>query len=57
MECMKLKYTTKLQSQGGSLATSVPKLIKDSLSLSKGDSLEWEIDLQTQKITVKKLEE
>ena len=54
---MKLRYYTKLQSQGGSLATSVPKLIKDSLSLSKGVSLEWEIDLQTQKITVKKLEE
>ena len=54
---MKLRYYTKLQSQGGSLATSVPKLIKDLLSLSKGDSLEWEIDLQTQKITVKKLEE
>ena len=53
---MNLKYYTKLQSQGGSLATSVPKIIKDSLGLSKGDSLEWKIDLKTQEIKVKKLE-
>lgn len=53
---MKLKYKTKLQTQGGTLSTSVPKVIRDVLSLSKGDSLEWEVDLSNQEIKVKKSE-
>lgn len=56
MECMKLKYTTKVQSVAGSLTTSIPKTIRDALSLQKGDEVEWELDLNTQEIKVKKLE-
>ena len=44
MECMKLKYTTKVQSVAGSLTTSIPKTIRDALSLQKGDEVEWELD-------------
>lgn len=53
---MNLKYKTKLQAQGGTLATSVPKTIRDALNLSKGDYIEWELDLNTQEIKVKKIE-
>lgn len=56
MECMKLKYATKVQSVAGSLTTSIPKTIRDALSLQKGDEVEWELDLNTQEIKVKKLE-
>lgn len=56
MECMKLKYTTKVQSVAGSLTTSIPKTIRDVLSLQKGDEVEWEVDFNTQEIKVKKLE-
>ena len=56
MRCMKLKYSTKVQSASGSLTTSIPKIIRDFLVLKKGNELEWELDLNTLEIKVKKLE-
>lgn len=52
---MKLKYTTKVQSTSGSLTTSIPKIIRDALSLNKGDKVEWELDMDSHEIKIKKL--
>lgn len=51
---MILKYSTKVQSVSGSLTTSIPKTIRDVLTLEKGDKVEWELDLTTQEIKIKK---
>ena len=42
---MELKYNTKVQSTGGTLSTSIPKTIRDLLDLSKGDSVEWIVNI------------
>ena len=51
-----MKYNTKVQTTGGTLSTSIPKIIRDILELEKGDSVQWEVDLETKTVTVKKLE-
>ena len=51
---MELKYSTKVQSTGGTLSTSVPKLIRDLLELEKGDTLIWKVDLTTKSISLDK---
>lgn len=53
---MKLKYNTKVQTTGGTLSTSIPKVIRDILEIEKGDSVQWEVDLETRTVTMKKLE-
>ena len=51
---MKLKYTTKLQSTGGTLSTSIPKVIRDILELEKGDTVVWNVDLSNKSISLEK---
>lgn len=51
---MELKYDTKVQSTGGTLSTSIPKIIRDILELEKGDSVTWKVDLSTKTITLTK---
>lgn len=51
---MKLKYETKVQTQGGTLATSIPKTIRDALNLKKGDTIEWTFCIDTQTISIGK---
>ena len=53
---MKMRYKTKVQTTGGSLRTSIPKIVKDLIELQKGDTLEWTIDTKTDEITIKKIE-
>ena len=54
---MKMRYQTKVQTTGGSLRTSIPKIVKDLIELQKGDSLEWIIDTKTEEISIKKIDE
>lgn len=51
---MELKYTTKLQSTGGTLSTSIPKTIRDILELQKGDTVLWKVDLSSKTIRLEK---
>ena len=51
---MKLKYNTKVQSTGGTLSTSIPKIIRDLLELEKGDTVIWNVDLDEKTITLDK---
>lgn len=51
---MELKYTTKLQSTGGTLSTSIPKTIRDILELEKGDTVLWKVDLANKTIRLEK---
>ena len=43
---------TKVQVTGGSLRTSIPSYIVDSLSIKKGDTIRWYYDSDTKEITV-----
>ena len=52
-----MRYQTKVQTTGGSLRTSIPKIVKDLIELKKGDTLEWIIDTKTEEICVKKIED
>ncbi len=51
---MQLKYNTKVQSTGGTLSTSIPKVIRDILELEKGDTVTWKVDLSTKSISLDK---
>lgn len=51
---MKLEYNTKVQSTGGTLSTSIPKIIRDLLELEKGDTVTWKIDLEEKTIILEK---
>ena len=51
---MNLKYNTKVQSTGGTLSTSIPKIIRDLLALEKGDTVVWDVDLDDKTITLTK---
>ena len=51
---MKLKYDTKIQATGGTLSTSIPKIIRDLLELEKGDTVTWEVDLDEKTIILDK---
>lgn len=51
---MELKYTTKVQSTGGTLSTSIPKTVRDIMGLEKGDSVTWKVDLTTKTISLEK---
>ncbi|WP_303737368.1 AbrB/MazE/SpoVT family DNA-binding domain-containing protein [Methanobrevibacter millerae] len=53
-----MKYKTKVQSTGGTLSTSIPKIIRDLYNLEKGDTVEWvvSIDEQGTKVTLEKSE-
>lgn len=51
---MELKYTTKLQSTGGTLSTSIPKTIRDIFELEKGDTVLWKVDLTNKTISLEK---
>lgn len=51
---MNLKYNTKVQSTGGTLSTSIPKIIRDLLELEKGDTVIWDVDLDDKTITLTK---
>ena len=51
---MELKYSTKVQSTGGTLSTSVPKIIRDILELEKGDTLVWKVNLSDKSISLEK---
>ncbi len=53
---MELKYNTKVQSTGGTLTTSIPKIIRDFLELQKGDSITWKVDLDEKTISLTKKE-
>ena len=53
---MKLKYTSKVQRHGGSRLVSIPKTIRDVFDIDKGDTIIWEYNLETQTITIRKLE-
>ena len=46
---------TKIQIISGSLTTTIPATIRDTLELEKGDSLEWNIE--DNKIIIKKVVE
>ena len=41
---------TKVQISGGSLITSLPKYLVDSLSIQKGDKVSWNYDTDTKKL-------
>jgi antitoxin component of MazEF toxin-antitoxin module len=43
---------TKVQVTGGSLRTSIPSYIVDSLGIKKGDTVRWLYDSETKQITV-----
>ena len=43
---------TKVQVTGGSLRTSIPSYIVDSLGIKKGDTVRWLYDNETKQITV-----
>ena len=51
---MNLKYNTKVQSTGGTLSTSIPKIIRDLLELEKGDTVIWDVDHDDKTITLTK---
>ena len=51
---MELKYDTKVQSTGGTLSTSIPKIIRDILELEKGDTVTWKVNLQDKSISLDK---
>ena len=46
---------TKVQVTGGSLRTSIPSYIVDSLGIKKGDTIRWYFDTETKKITVESI--
>lgn len=52
---MSIKRITKIQKVGGSLRTTIPVLVKELYDLDAGDSLEWEINLEENKIVVSKV--
>jgi antitoxin component of MazEF toxin-antitoxin module len=43
---------TKVQVTGGSLRTSIPAYIVESLGIKKGDTIRWCYDNDTKKITI-----
>jgi len=43
---------TKVQVTGGSLRTSIPSYIVESLGIKKGDLIRWKYDNETKTITV-----
>jgi len=51
---MTKKYTSKVQRHGGSRLASIPKTIRDIFDIDTGDSLEWELDPNTNTVTVRK---
>lgn len=51
---MKMKYTTSVQTTGGSLRTTIPKIVRDLLELQKGDKIVWTIDTHNDSITITK---
>ena len=51
---MNLKYNTKVQSTGGTLSTSIPKIIRDILELEKGDTVTWNVNIDEKIITLNK---
>ena len=46
---------TKVQVTGGSLRTSIPSLIVDSLGIKKGDTIRWHYDTETKTIHVESI--
>ena len=54
---MKMKYYTKVQTTGGSLRTTLPKIVRDLLDIQKGDNLIWTIDTKTEEVTIKKADD